>query len=275
MKDGPNLGNSLRSPYVADDGSVAGPRSRRDWTARATAGCWKFGLLLRVILTTLLVNGRYFGRVTASAGQEPARAGHEPVRRQDRPGEGDGSGPADDSFWRTLRTRGRARTSTRMAGPAARNCVGGAAVLIAGPRVLLQAGRKAGAVANGGSLRWPANPRRMRLCARFAELPAGVTGRRPWVPGLAVWGGGRPAPRASLTFRFGNLLTGMRVCVLEELFSDLAWPESLGSRCCPIVNNVEGATPCRDPDGSEKSGQSWKVTGPPQLNRVGRDGAWP
>jgi hypothetical protein len=43
-----------------------------------------------VIITTLSVNGRYFGRVTASVGREPARAGHEPVRRQAEARQGEG-----------------------------------------------------------------------------------------------------------------------------------------------------------------------------------------
>jgi hypothetical protein len=38
----------------------------------------------------------------------------------------------------------------------------------------------------------------------------------------------------------GNLLVWMRVCELEELLSDLAWSESLGSYCYPIVKFREG-----------------------------------
>src|ERR1700722_9639364 len=69
----------------------------------------------------------------------------------------------------------------------------------------------------------------------------------------------------------GNLLVWMRVCVLEELLTDLAWSESLASYCYPIVKFRGGTAPWRDPDGSANASQRWTPTGPPQLNQVGRD----
>src|ERR1700740_2558200 len=64
-----NLANLLRSSYVAGDGVMAGPRSPRDRTAHAHGAEERFRLSRRVILTILSVNGRYFGRVTASVGR--------------------------------------------------------------------------------------------------------------------------------------------------------------------------------------------------------------
>jgi hypothetical protein len=57
----------------------------------------------KVIITTLLVNGRYFGRVTVSARREPARAGHEPVQRQAEARQGGNDrGPSDGFCTRRL-----------------------------------------------------------------------------------------------------------------------------------------------------------------------------
>lgn len=88
------------------------------------------------------------------------------------------------------------------AGSAARRLAGGsklrrwrrgaAAVLIPGSRIY-EVGRKAGPLAKSGSLRRPANPRRMRSCAfcRIAGrgLPAGARGCPVWPSGGAA---GRP-----------------------------------------------------------------------------------
>ena len=145
----------------------------------------------KVILTTLSVTGRYFGRVTGLAGRKPARAGHEPAGGDGRPG----GGVAGGRSWsfRAGRLRGRvivlaglltAAAAARQLSP--RGILIGWAVYFTGLADRLVPDAIAGHSRSSGN-RWPAI-----LCEHFARLRAEVgrvaqpgrgPGRRPGRPG--------------------------------------------------------------------------------------------
>lgn len=133
----------------------------------------------RVIITTLSVNGRYFGRVTVSVGREPGWAGHEPVRRQ---AEARHRGKRPRPFRRLPHQKPCVVTRRRPCGgwPVPRRGNSGQATVRRAfnrsDRVFYDAAGKASAAVNSGAIASGGIRRRMQLCARLPDCRSGMTG---------------------------------------------------------------------------------------------------
>ena len=176
---------------------VAGSRLPRDRTSPRRLGAGGLpGVRRKVIITSLSVNGRYFGRVTVRsagslAGQVTSLCGGE-----QRPGTGgNGPGPSDD-WCSAPEALPSSRGDDLVAGGRSRGAAiagkrSSAGHLIGCGRVFYDAAGKAGAAVNSGLLHPAGIRRRMHLCARFAGLPPGDD--RPCRAGAARGGLGRVA----------------------------------------------------------------------------------